>query len=295
MPRNDTNRSKSGFNIHEDLSESTEGNGEQKLLSLSPSNQQSERVFSGGYDESIVNSVNNIVLNDNQNVYPGITTTFRINTSSHQNTERVEYANNQYGWFYYLVELFNMILYSNLNILYQQPGQICPDSGTSSGIQYPSPLTYQYQYQAQQQISGQTQYLNQSQTSKYPTSVSEQNQRDKPQQPTGLQESGTEKSDQFPSVFDSQRSTELKLGDDFDSSLINPPKGDSGIQSTTDMSLFNQQQQKSPDQLQVTTDTLLSIKQTDKPNDFQQKELSTTSSQFNQSDSKIDYSLINLT
>ncbi|KAK4475031.1 hypothetical protein MN116_002127 [Schistosoma mekongi] len=70
-----------------DLSESTEGNGEQKLLSLSPSNQQSERVFSGGYDESIVNSVNNIVLNDNQNVYPGITTTFRINTSSHQNTE----------------------------------------------------------------------------------------------------------------------------------------------------------------------------------------------------------------
>ncbi|KAH8867781.1 Ena/VASP-like protein isoform 2 [Schistosoma japonicum] len=71
-----------------DLSESTEGNGQQnKLLSLSSSKQQSERVFSGDYDESIVNSVNNIVLNDNQNVYPGITTTCRINTSSHQNTE----------------------------------------------------------------------------------------------------------------------------------------------------------------------------------------------------------------
>ncbi|TNN18297.1 Vasodilator-stimulated phosphoprotein [Schistosoma japonicum] len=212
-----------------------------------------------------------------------------INCWHLSNNAAVEYTYNQYSWFNYIVQLFNMILYSNLNILYQQPGQICPGSGTSDGIQYPGSVSYQYQYQAQQQIPGQTQYFNHSQSSTYPTSVYEQNQDDKLQHPTGLQESGTEQSNQSPSVSDLQMTTELKLGEDYDSSLINAPQGVSHIQSTTDTSLFNEQQQKSSDQPQVTTD---------QPNDFQQQQqqqVSTTSSQPNQSDSDIDYSLINLT
>lgn len=74
----------------QDITEPTESYTDQnKALSSSAlSNQQSDRdTLCNDYNEAIVNSVNNIILSDNQNVYPGYTTTCKTNTSSHQNTE----------------------------------------------------------------------------------------------------------------------------------------------------------------------------------------------------------------
>ncbi|CAH8664220.1 unnamed protein product [Schistosoma guineensis] len=73
-----------------DITEPTESYTDQnKALSSSAlSNQQSDRdTLCNDYNEAIVNSVNNIILSDNQNVYPGYTTTCKTNTSNLQNTE----------------------------------------------------------------------------------------------------------------------------------------------------------------------------------------------------------------
>ncbi|CAH8595727.1 unnamed protein product [Schistosoma turkestanicum] len=74
--------------LSSDLAESTESYGgpNNKHLPSASLNQQSERDTSCNDYEKMVNGVNDIILNDNQNVYPGVTTS-KTNASSQQNTE----------------------------------------------------------------------------------------------------------------------------------------------------------------------------------------------------------------